>query len=266
MNRKISGKTVVLTRCVLTVLGFLAGSLAMWQITDAYPKLIPSGALSYLFYIAAGLVIGLLLALSAKLILHLAYSFGDAMKKAFGRAQRMDIAGVLLGVAIGVMIAYLCEALLSLVLDIISIRVVLDVIVGLAATYIACLACTRALKSDEIEAESEQPKSAGYLLSSSALGQERIVAVCGDWLLGGITVLGKTVNELIAKKDEAALENYRQLSESGRIKEVQTAGSLSEKEELVRYAQEKRLNIIAADADEFAECTTVVKVLALSKL
>lgn len=266
MNNRLSKRLIIVASVVLFLVGALLGFLAMWQFLAFRPQNL-SEPLKYVFYTAGALLAGLLLFFSTKLILYLMYTIGDALKKAFGHTKPLDIAGVLLGVVIGVMVAYLADALLGLVLKILAVRVAIVIVVGLAASLIAIILCTKFLssKNDDVV---EVPAFSGYLLSSSALKNIKIIPLCSSWLNGDIFVLSITINKLIGEQDSgrSALQNYHELTKNGLVKTINDDTSNYENTQIISTAEARGLKIIAESTAEYDSLTIVATVLGLDTL
>lgn len=265
MNRQLNKNLVLITRCVLFVLGAVVGATAMMQFLHGSDRV--NESLKIVFYIASGLVAALVLMFSAKPILYLVFAIGDGLKKIFGRTKPMDIAGILMGICIGLMLSYLAEVLLSMVLTIASARIIICIIIALTGSYIAALLCVKWLGSDGTE--EEVPDFYGFLLTESALKNDKIVMLCKNWLSGGVWVLNKTLNALIDNLSDPqcakALKHYRELDEGKLIKTSNYSADKSGIDLLTEFASNKRLKLIVESrADYKAEET--LPVLALDEL
>ncbi len=247
-------KVMLTVRIIVTVVGFSLGSLIMWSVSDHY-DLIPSGAIKYLFYVVAGIVLGSALLLSTPAMVSFFRSLGEMLTRAASSVSAMTTAlCYTLTAVVAVLASFGIEYLLSLFFDIIWLRIFIVVILAvviLIGGISICAAVTAKVKRNVNKSYAIKPADKGYLLSGEALNFNRILEVCNSWLVGKIFVLKTTVDGFYDLGNIDALRNYKQLSESGRIKTVNPKAYAIEDSYERAYAVKARLKLITLTESGF---------------
>ncbi len=260
--RKYNKNVLTVLRVVLFLAGAALGFFAMRQIGLAYPD----SALEkyiYVYCAATGVVLGLVLMFSAGSVLWLGASLIDGIKSLLRGAKPSNIVCVLVCITLGVVLTWLFDFLVSLVLELIELRIILDVVfafVSISLLSVCAFKIIPAQKVNERHAKNALDDfKSGYVLTASALCCDGIDMFCGEWLIMPLTVLDCTVGELIGRgvAGEKALAAYRRLLDKGRVVTVSASNKTSEREAIFAYAREHRCRVIAATACEFGDAEGV---------
>ena len=262
--RKYNRNVMAVLRAVLFLAGAVLGFFAMRQITLAYPKA-EFEKYGYVYCAATGVVLGLVLMLSAGSVMWLASSLIDGVKSLLRGAKPSNIVCVLVCITLGVVLTWLFDFLVSFGLELVELRIILDVVFAFVSVSLLSVAALKILPVQKAEARAEKCDSDefknGYVLTASALCCDGIDAFIEEWLLTPVTVLDCTVGELIGRGNagEKALAAYRRLLNGGKTVTVSAAGKaelaatgkVSERDAVLSYARENSFRIVAATACEF---------------
>lgn len=251
--QKVGNKAMWALRITLFVAGSALGYFIMHSVVRAYP----TPALfryRYVYCAGTGVLLGVVLLLSAGSVLQLAFAVGSGVKTLFRDFKPLDAVAVLIGLAVGGLLTYLLEFLLSLGLKILALRVIIDVVFCLFAVGLAIAGARKALYAlphEEADAPPPIRPDKGYILTASALSCEEISSFCRDWLTGKICVSDASVAALIAcgAAGEEGLRAYRELLKAGAV--TVPAGQGDETAAVAEYARANGLRVIAAQASEF---------------
>ena len=251
--RKFGKNLVIFTRLALFCAGLAAGVLIAWRITGIRKTPTEYGII---VYVVTGLVLGLAFMLSASSLLNLGYDIAGGVKSAVKKTRMTDVAAAIIGILVGSAIACLFDFLISLGLKIFSLRVVLDLVFAILASWGFAVAASKVfrvfsddrIQSEESCAECRHDAGLGYVLHASALGVDGVVEFCSQWLLTKPIVLDSTVSEITGggKENEKAASAYRELVSVGGVVTV-SGGSVAD------YAIKHGLRVIAAHENSLGE-------------
>ncbi len=250
--KKFNRKLMIIMRVCLLCVGFAVGFLLMHLLIREYPR--PSSdKYPYIYCTGSGLVLGMILMLSARSVVWLCHTVGSGIKRALVGAKPFMLAAVLVGLAFCALLTYLFDFLLSFSGIAIGLRVVLDVAFvcsSVSLCVFAALKIAQAFSGIGSEKENERTFQNGYVLTAAALRCDGIVGFCRDWLIGSIAVLDCTVALLIegGERDCAALKAYGELVACGCVVTVSERGQ-NEWECVTEYARENNLRILSDTAD-----------------
>lgn len=253
-------------RAVFFCIGFVAGFFIIREIISGNQN-VDVGKYKYAYCAGSGVLFGVILMLSTTSFIRLGGVIADGLKGLFRGTDRITLAGALSGIVSGILLTVLFDFLLSLGLEIFSLRIVLDVAFALIAVTFSGYMLVKLMRTQV--APKKQPQKAkaapGYVFSASALRVKGVKEFCAKWLSGSITVLDCSVAKLLGGGEECeqALCNYRELLNEGAISTA-PAETSDEAEELRAFARKSGARIVVADGNEIdGEDLTV---LSLSEL
>lgn len=255
-DKKYDKRIMAAVRLVLLIAGFLLGASCAGVFFKYNPDIVRAG-LQIVFMASSGLLLGVALLLSARPIVALALAIAGKLKNFFAKKKPVEVVGYALGIGLGLMVTFFAYVLLSALIPIVPLNVLLTLVIAFVACIVGAIVCAKWLQSTEAEEPTEPADDyTGYVITSGALLNPKAESLVGDWLTGNVFVLGVTVETLVSRVDDAdaveALKTYKLLKESGKLKSVNYTKSGRENEDVLKYAQAKRLVVITGDEEESA--------------
>lgn len=240
--------TVIITAAVMFVIGALVGFFSMKQITAVYPKLSYKNY-EYIFCTVTALLLGAVLALSAKSVVFVVATVVNAFKGLAHGTKPANAVCVSVGMIAGVLLTWLLDFLIKGVITVITVRIIADVAFAVVASGLLSVAALKICGMFTKDAKKKPTEYSGFILTGKALGCDGIYEFCRDWLLDPPVVLDGTVSDLISDGEQSkkALDTYGRLQNEGC---VTTVSGGREGNSIAEYARERSLKIIAATADE----------------
>ncbi len=242
-KNKYNKKVLIILRILLFIGGFSVGFAAIWQVMHSDAFLI-KGWLKYVFYAVSGLVPALVLLLSAKPVYLLLKGLASKVLSRFHGLKGEDAAGIILAAVLSILAGYLCDFVLSLFIDILALRIVIDFFAALAAFYGVAVLFFKVLKKYGAEHKEDddslKPRQFfGYIFTSGALSNPKSESLISQWLNGDIYALD--------------LYNNAQADKNSHIKYIQSAFEMTESVQIANTALLHELKIIADESEDVTE-------------
>ncbi len=208
-------KKLIILRAVLIAVGLAVGGTAMWQYFAYYPDAMRR-ELQIVVIVVTSVLFGGILGLSAKPFYRLGASIGTQFQKIVKDLGLKGVTATLCGIAAAVAFGLLFDFLMSLIIDILAVRVLLDVLVVALVAALCCYGFVRWITVDGSDAPTKRETPyGGYLLTASCFYDDRVY-VAADFLTG-VKVTQNVFKALWKYGDGAALERLKILSESGAL-------------------------------------------------
>ena len=265
-ERKFNKKLLLIFSAVLAAVGAAVGVVSVWQVFGRHPELVNGIGLKVVFYLACGVVPAALMWLTAKPLLSLIYAMCDRIKSKFSGVKGAEVASVMLGVIIGAFFGFVAELITELFLYIFALRVVIAAVLSVAVAYFVTLLCLKLIGKNEEHGEREDAAESmsgenGYLLSLSALKNEKTVLLCENWLMGEVFVSERTAEKFGEAAPESEKIRIEKLIGDGRIKTVSGADRSD-----AELAGEMNLKVIVESRESADFSAASTPLLALDEL
>ncbi len=211
-------KKLIILRAVLIVIGAAVGGTALWQYFAVYPDLVRR-EIQIVIVVVSAAAAAALLGLSAKPFYRLGASIGSQYLKLFSGLGFKGVIAVVTGLFTACMVAYVFDMAIRSSLDILAVRVLADLLVGIIMAAVCCYGFSRWLASSESD-EPAPDKPRGYLLTASCFYDDRVFTAAS--VLIGAAVDGSTAKALwkFGTADSAAIERFKATVDSGFVKVI----------------------------------------------
>lgn len=242
-------KKLIILRAALIIVGAVVAGTAVWQYFNYYPDIMRR-EIEIVVIVVSSAVGAVIMGLSAKPFYRLGVGIATQFQGVIARVGVKGVAAVIAGLVAGGMLGYLFDVIVRHGIEIVAVRVLLDILVAAALAALCCYGFTVWLVSDGRQ-EQSAPAPRGYLLTASCFFDDGVYAAASALI--NATVSDGAVKALWKFGENGdALERLKKVMESGLVSTVSCPDDAFDT--LEKYlaheaetAKQKRLKTVGGD-------------------
>lgn len=242
-------KKLIILRAALIVIGAVVVGTAVWQYFTYYPDIMRR-EIEIVVIVVSSAVGAALMGLSAKPFYRLGVGIATQFQGVIARVGVKGVAAVIAGLVTGGMLGYLFDVIIRHGIEIVAVRVLLDILVAAALAALCCYGFTLWLAADGRQ-EPSAPSPRGYMLTASCFFDDGVYAAASALI--NATVSDGAVKALWKFGENGdALERLKKVMESGLVGTVSCPDDAFDTlEKYIAHetetAKQKRLKTVGAE-------------------